>query len=91
MGMRAPDGSLLFYSDRRDPPDNDMLGHVVVAGLATGEVVVKRLMRGPTPGTFDLESASGATRVGEVVEWAAHIVSIVPPYHAQKLIRRGSL
>lgn len=89
MGLRAPDGSLIFYADRRDPPQEDMLGHLVIVGLPTGEVLLKRLLRGAGPGLFDLESVVGDIRQNERVEWAAHIMSIVPPYQAQKIIRRG--
>lgn len=79
MGMRAPDGSLIFYAARRDPPDDDMIGHLVIVGLANGEVLVKRLMRGSRRGVFNLESVFGSLREDEPVEWAAHIQSIVPP------------
>jgi hypothetical protein len=89
MGLRAPDGSLIFYADRRDPPQNDMLGHLVIVGLPTGEVLVKRLLRGSHEGLYDLESFIGETRHDEEVDWAAHIMSIVPPYQAQKIIRRN--
>jgi transcriptional regulator with XRE-family HTH domain len=89
MGLRAPDGSLIFYADRRDPPQEDMLGHLVIVGLPSGEVLLKRMLRGAEPGRFDLESVMGNIRQNERVEWAAHIMSIVPPYQAQKIIRRG--
>lgn len=91
MGLRAPDGSLIFYADRRDPPQEDMLGHLVIVGLPAGEVLLKRLLRGGAPGLFDLESVVGDIRQNERVEWAAHIMSIVPPYQAQRIIRRGRL
>lgn len=88
----ADDGALIYYEDRRDPPDPDsMLGHMVVVGLDTGEVLVKRLMRGSEDGLYDLESAVGVVRRDARVEWAAHIANIVPPYYARRVIRRGHL
>jgi len=91
MGLRAPDGSLIFYGDRREAPQEDMLGHLVIVGLPSGEVLLKRMLRGGEPGLFDLESVVGDIRQNERVEWAAHIMAIVPPYHAKKIIRRGRL
>jgi repressor LexA len=89
MGLRAPDGSLIFYNERRDPPNESMIGHLVIVGLPSGEVLVKRLLRGGVPDRYDLESVVGSIRQNERVDWAAHIVSIVPPYQAQRIIRRA--
>lgn len=46
MGIYAPDGSIIVYDDRRDPPTDDMLGEVCVVGLPDGRVLLKRLLRG---------------------------------------------
>lgn len=85
----ADDGALIYYEDRRDPPGDDMLGQVVVVGLDTGEVLVKRLLRGSRKGLFDLESLVGETRRDATVDWAAHITAIVPPWKARQIIRRS--
>lgn len=83
----ADDGSLVYYDMRRDPPTDDMVGHVVVVGLPTGEVLLKRLLRGSRPHLFDLESLNGPTLRDAEVEWAAHITAIVPPWQARKVLR----
>lgn len=85
----ADDGSLIYYDERHDPPTADMLGHVVIVGLANGEVLIKRLLRGSRKGLFDLESLSGPTRTDARVEWAAHITAIIPPMTARRIIVRG--
>lgn len=82
----ADDGSLIFYDDRRDPPSDNMLGHVVVVGVDTEEIMIKRLLRGSRPGVYDLESIAGPTRRDATVLWAAHITSIVPPWRARQII-----
>jgi SOS-response transcriptional repressor LexA len=85
----ADDGSLIYYEERHDPPTDDMLGHVVVVGLDTGEVLVKRLLRGSRKGRYDLESIAGPMRTDAKVEWAAHVAAIVPPPAARRIILRG--
>lgn len=85
----ADDGALVYYDDRRNPPTEDMLGHIVLVGLDSGEVLVKRLLRGSRRGRYDLESIAGPTRTDAHVEWAAHITAIVPPVTARRIIIRG--
>jgi hypothetical protein len=85
----ADDGALLYYEDRRDPPTDDMLGQVVIVGLDTGEVLVKRLLRGSRKGRYDLESVAGPVRSDARVLWAAHITAIIPPATARRIILRG--
>lgn len=88
MGDLAPEGSLIYFEDQRTPPTEDMLGNYVVAELDTGEVVVKRLLRGSAPGLYDLWSISAPLRQGVRVMWAAHITAIIPPRQARRIIRR---
>lgn len=88
MGDLAPEGSLIYFEDQRTPPAEDMFGNYVVAELDTGEVVVKRLLRGSEPGLYDLWSISAPLRQGVRVVWAAHITAIVPPRQARRIIRR---
>lgn len=85
----AEDGALIYYEDRRDPPTEDLLGQVVIVGVDTGEVMVKRLLRGSLPGTYDLESINGETRRDVRIEWAARIAFVVAPWKARQIIRRG--
>jgi SOS-response transcriptional repressor LexA len=85
----ADDGALIYFEDQRTPPTPDMLGHVVIVELDTGEVLVKRLLRGSAAGRFDLESLVGPTRHDARLRWAAHITAIIPPFQARKVIRHA--
>lgn len=85
MGMYAPNGSLILYENRFDPPQDHMLGQVCVVGLPDGRVLVKRLLRGSRPGLFDLESVVGDVLRDETVEWAAEVAMVVHPSYAKRL------
>lgn len=85
MGIYAPDGSLILYDNRHDPPHDDMLGEVCVVGLPDGRTLVKRLLRGSRRGLFDLESIVGDTIRDQRVDWAAVVQVVVHPRHAKRL------
>ena len=84
MGFLA-DGALIYYTDRHDPPADDMLGLIVIVGLDDDRVLLKKLLRGSQPGLFDLESINGPTLRDQQVQWAAHIDCIVPPWRAKRI------
>lgn len=84
----ADPGSLVFYEETRSPPTPDMLGHVVVVETAFGDVLVKRLLKGAHKGVYDLESTNGHRMEDQRLRWAAHIISIIPPYRARQIIRK---
>ncbi len=90
MGDLAPEGSLIYFEDQRTPPSPDMLGHYVVAELDTGEVVVKRLLKGSQKGVYDLWSVTAPIRQDVQIIWAAHITAIIPPRQARKIIKRAA-
>jgi hypothetical protein len=85
MGMYAPDGSLILYESRFDPPHEDMLGEVCIVGLPDGRALVKRLLRGSRRGFYDLESVVGNTMRDQVVAWAAVVTQVIHPRHARRL------
>jgi DNA-binding XRE family transcriptional regulator len=85
MGIYAPDGSLILYDNRHDPPQENMLGEVCVVGLPDGRVLVKRLLRGSRRGLFDLESVVGETMRDQIVDWAAVVLVVVHPKQAKRL------
>ena len=72
------DGWLAFYDDRRDPPDESILGSLCICGLAGGRVVIKKLRAGSSKGKFHLESETEPTLFDEVVEWAAQVREMRP-------------
>jgi hypothetical protein len=61
----------------------------VVVETESDEVLVKRLLRGSSPGRYDLESVAGPTRHDARLRWAAHITAIIPPFQARRIIVRG--
>lgn len=84
----ADDGSLIYFENQHTPPTPDMLGHVVVVETETGEVLIKRLLKGSNKGVYDLESLAGPRREDVRLRWAAHISAIVPPHMARRIVRR---
>jgi transcriptional regulator with XRE-family HTH domain len=79
----ALDGWYVYYDDRRDPPTDDLLDKLCVVGLASGQVLIKRLMRGRIAGRYDLWSVNGAPQTDELVIWAAPVSSMMPPWAAR--------
>lgn len=85
MGTYAPDGSLILYNNRRDPPRDDMIGEVCVVGLPDGQVLVKKLLHGSKRGLFNLDSLVGDTIKDQRVDWAAVVLVVVHPRQAKRL------
>lgn len=85
----SDDGSLIYFEDQHTRPLHDHLGRVVVVELATGEVLVKRLLRGDSPEVWDLESIAGPTLRGVRIAWVANITAIIPPPVSQRVIVRA--
>lgn len=87
----ADDGSLLFFEDQATIPSRDQIGRVVVVELDTGEVLVKRLLRGDEKDRWDLESISGPTRHNVRINWVASITAIIlPPKSRELIVRAGT-
>lgn len=84
----APDGSLIYLEPQRSAPNAEMLGEVVTVKLETGEVLLKRLLRGSTPELWDLESIAGPTRRDERVVWATFVYCVIPPRVARRILVR---
>ena len=85
----GPDGSIVYYEDRRETPSEDMLGALVAVGLQNGEVLFKTLRRGSRKGLFDLESTGAPTLRDQQIVWFAHITAIVPPWQARRIVRES--
>lgn len=85
----AEDGSLIYFEEQKTAPDAEMLGYPCVVETEDGRVLVKRLLRGSTPGLFDLESIVGPTIRDVRLNWAAEILAIVPPRQAKRIIVRS--
>lgn len=72
------DNWLAFYDDRRDPPDQSLIGELCICGLPENRVVIKKLRAGSIKGKFHLESNTEPTMFDQVVEWAAMVSEMRP-------------
>lgn len=88
MRGQADHGSLIYFEDQRTAPTPDMVGCLTVVETDDGRVLLKRLLRGERPGTYDLESANGPTLKNARLVWAAHVTAIVLPHQARRIIVR---
>jgi phage repressor protein C with HTH and peptisase S24 domain len=74
----ADDGYTIYYDERHDPPDTNLIGSLCVVGLPDGKVLVKKLMPGRGPGLFDLHSTNEDPMLDQPVQWAAKVIWIKP-------------
>lgn len=72
------EGWLAFYDDLHNPPTGRMIGHLCVAQLADGRVVIKRLMRGQRADRFNLLSNVEPPIYDAKVAWAARVIEMRP-------------
>lgn len=82
----ADDGALIIFEEQHTKPTRQHIGKVVVAELETGEVLVKRLLRGDEPGLWDLESLAGEPRSNVRLKWVASITMVIHPPKSRELI-----
>lgn len=85
----ADDGSLIYFEEQHTTPTRDHIGKVVIVELETGEVLVKRLLKGDDRDVWDLESISGPTLQNRRLKWVANITAIIPPPISQRIIQRA--
>ena len=68
------EGWLAFYDDRRDPPTDDLMGHMCIVGLASGQVVIRYAGDNPNG------SAAG---IAGICNAEGNVVGLMPhPEHA---------
>lgn len=72
------DGWVVYYDNRRDPPDESHYNKLCIVGLVDGRVLVKKLYPGRKPGHFDLHSVNAPPLLDQPVEWAAKVTWIAP-------------
>ena len=68
----------VYFDDRREPVTDDLLGRLCVVGLSDGRILVKKLVRGPGPGAFELHGQFGDPILDAEVRWAARVTSMMP-------------
>jgi hypothetical protein len=86
-GDFAPEGSIIYFEDQRNPVTPDMLGHPCVIETDDERVLLKRVLRGSHKGVYDLESISGPTLRDVKIRWAALVTYVVQPHQARKIKR----
>jgi hypothetical protein len=72
------DGWVVYYDNRRDPPDESHFHKLCIVGLADGRVLVKKLYPGRKSGHYDLHSVNAPPLLDQPVEWAAKVTWIAP-------------
>lgn len=73
MSGMLEDGWMVYYENRRDPPDETLYKKLCVVGLPDGRALVKTLLPGRKPGHYDLHSANAPVLLDQPVEWAARV------------------
>lgn len=65
------DGDLLFYDTIYEAIPEHFVGRELIIRLATGETLVKKLLRGSRPGLWTLDSYNAELIQDVVIEWVA--------------------
>lgn len=74
----AEDGWFIFYDDRADGFDEDLLGELCVVGLHDERTLIRFVQRGRIAGHYDLESHNASTIRDAQIAWSAPVTCIVP-------------
>jgi transcriptional regulator with XRE-family HTH domain len=90
-GDFAPQGSIIYFDDQRNPPTPDMIGYPCVVATDDDRVLLKRLLKGSRQGLYDLESIAGPTLSDMRLRWAALVTFVAPPHQARKIRRQAGV
>lgn len=71
-------GWLVYFDDVRSPVTDDLIGRLCVVGLVDDRVLIKKLLRGRGPRTFELHGQFGEPIFDAEVFWAAPVKSVMP-------------
>jgi len=69
---------LVYYDEVRNPVTPDLLGKLVICETVDGRVLVKKLMRGPRPGYYNLHSQTESPIEDIELVWAAKVTHMSP-------------
>lgn len=72
-------GWFAYFSDRRDAPSRDLIGHLCIVGLTDDRILIKRIAAGRKARRFDLWGAGGEPLQDQRVEWAALVTALLSP------------
>jgi phage repressor protein C with HTH and peptisase S24 domain len=78
MSGTLEDGWVVYYDNRKEPPDENLFSKLCIVGLRDGRTLVKRLYPGRKRGHYDLHSANAPALLDQPVDWAAKITWIAP-------------
>lgn len=78
IGNNAPNGSLIYYDDFRDPPDETLLDRLCVLWTADGRALLKRLIGREPSGLWTIQASNGSYERGVDVVAAARVKFIAP-------------
>jgi hypothetical protein len=71
-------GFLVYYDERQEPMNDQLLRKLCVAGLADGRVVVRTIMQGSKPGHFHLLSDTEGLEEDIEITWASPVTAMLP-------------
>lgn len=69
---------------------DDYVGKRAAVRTADGARYIKRIMRGPRKGRYDLESWNARTMENVQIAWVGEIVATIPPWSVRRLARKES-
>ncbi len=78
IGNNAPNGSLIYYDDVRDPPDDTLLDRLCVLWTSDGRALLKRLIAREPTGLWTIQASNGSYERGVEVVAAARVKFIAP-------------
>lgn len=69
---------LVYYDEVRNPVTSDLVGKLVICETVDGRILVKKLMRGPRPGFYNLMSQTESPIEDIELVWAAKVTHMSP-------------
>lgn len=80
-------GTIIVVYRDKGIATSSLLGEVVAVLTADGKRYLKRLMPGPKPHLYTLESSNARPIVGARIAWASEIVAIIPARQVRHIAR----
>ena len=74
----AEDAWVVYYRNRKENPDDSMIGKLCVVWLPDGKQLIRKLYPGREPGLFNLLSTTSEPMFDTTVKWAARVEFIAP-------------
>jgi transcriptional regulator with XRE-family HTH domain len=78
-------GEILVVAREQPMSFDSMIGHFAIVRTKDGRRLVKRIMPGPKPSHYNLESANAETMVGVRLDWASPVRFLIPSIQLRRL------